>query len=916
VIRPRALLLALLAFLTVPSVAQADFGLVPGATTVTAENRDGTLATQAGSHPYAYTVHFELNTDSGGHTEGGALRNVLTDLPPGLFGNPQVAPTCSRQDFEGALPQCPVNTQVGVLQAILPGSGEAVGPIYNLAPPPGVAAQFGFSAVGLTALFSATASSEDEYAVHVSAPDLPLEVSAATATFWGTPADPSHDPERGSSERGDLGSHSDAPLLPFLTLPTNCDSPPELFLEVDSKLNPGVFLGGEEPVLMRDKGDNPISLTGCESVPFSPQVLAAPTTTAAESPAGLGLQLKLPNQGLLNPKEGAVTETEPETLELDLPPGLTANPAAVNGLLACTEDQYEAASSISGAGQGCPDASKLGTLLVNTPLLEEAVQGSLYLATPHNNPFDSLIAIYVIAAAPQRGLLVKQAVEVAPNPLTGQLRTISEGLPPLPYSSFEVRLREGPQAPLITPQTCGTYTIAARLYPFSDLFSATQRSSSFTIGSGAGGGPCASSEAQLPNTPTLLAGSTVPIAAAYSPFVFKLSRNDGQQRFGSLQATLPEGLVGKLAGIPYCPDAAIAAAAARSNDGEGALEVASPSCPAASQVGTVVAGAGAGTTPYYVQGNVYLAGPYKGAPLSLAIITPAIAGPFDVGNVVVRSGVYVDESTAKITVKSDPLPTILHGLPLDIRSVAVRMDRQSFTLNPTSCSEKAITAQLTSIAGSVASLRNRFQVGSCRGLDFSPKLSMKLSGATTRAKHPAFKAVLTQAPGQANLAKLSLTLPPTEFVDPNHVANPCTRPQFAAGACPPASVLGKVKAFTPLLDKPLEGPIYFRANGGERELPDAVADLKGQVHLVSVGFVDALHHKGSEESRIRTTIATVPDAPISKVVIELKGGKKHGLLVNSANICKSENRAIVKMTGQNGKTHDSKPRIATSCKKK
>jgi hypothetical protein len=281
--------------------------------------------------------------------------------------------------------------------------------------------------------------------------------------------------------------------------------------------------------------------------------------------------------------------------------------------------------------------------------------------------------------------------------------------------------------------------------------------------------------------------------------------------------------------------------------------------------------------------------------------------------VVVRAGLYVNELTGQITTVSDPLPTILQGIPLDVRSVTVSVDRPSFTLNPTSCEEKKISGVWTSTTGATAPLSNRFQVGGCKGLDFSPKIAMSLSGATTRAKHPAFKAVLTQAQGQANIKKLSLTLPPTEFVDPNHVANPCTRPQFAAGACPSSSVLGKVRAFTPLLDKPLEGPIYFRANGGERELPDAVADLNGQVHLISVGFVDALHHKGSEESRIRTTIATVPDAPISKVIIELKGGKKHGLLVNSANICKTENRAIVKMAGQNGKTANSEPKIAVKC---
>jgi hypothetical protein len=439
------------------------------------------------------------------------------------------------------------------------------------------------------------------------------------------------------------------------------------------------------------------------------------------------------------------------------------------------------------------------------------------------------------------------------------------------------------------------------------------QSAPFTITSGAGGAPCVGSEAQLPNKPALEAGTLVPLAANYAPYVFKVSRQDGDQLFSSLEATPPKGLLGKLAGIPYCPEAAIAQAQARSFEGGGVLEQASPSCPAASLVGTVSAGAGSGPSPYYVQGKAYLAGPYKGAPLSLVIITPALAGPFDLGTVVIRTAIQINETTGQITAKSDPLPTILHGIPLEVRSASVRLDREGFALNPTNCEPLTTGGFLTSTVGSVAALSAPFQVGGCRNLPFAPKLQMSLSGATTRAKHPAFKAVLTQPQGQANLKKLSLTLPPTEFVDPNHVANPCTRPQFAAHACPSSSVLGKVRAFTPLLDKPLEGPIYFRANGGERELPDAVADLNGQVHLVSVGFVDALHHKGSEESRIRTTIATVPDAPIQKVIIELKGGKKHGLLVNSANICKSANRALVKMWGQNGKVQSSEPKIAVEC---
>jgi hypothetical protein len=914
-IRRTAALLILLTALALPTAAQgAEFGFAPGSRTQSAFNPDGTVDLQAGSHPYSYTVHFGLNTNGSGLTEGGVMRDVIATLPAGLIGNPQAVPACPRQSFEGGVPVCPPSTQVGLARAIVPATGEAFGPVYNLAPPPGVAAQLGFSAAGLTILQSATVDPEGGYRVRVSATNLPLEVTAVTETVWGVPADPRHTPERGPTSSG--GVPSDAPLLPFLTLPTSCDAPPALDLEIDSKQNPGVFLGGGEPVAMLEEGGNPSALKGCESVPFEPQVLSSPTATSASTPSGFGFELQLPNKGLLNPKDGAIAETQPGRIEVSLPAGLAVNPSAANGISGCTLAQYRAERIGSAPGQGCPESSKVGTLAARTPLLDEPIEGAVYLAAPRDNPFNSFLGIYIIARAPERGLLVKQAGEVRADPVTGQLTTVvADGLPPVPYSSIDLRLREGPRAPLIAPQLCGSYASTARLFPFSAPGTSVIRTAPFTISSGADGGPCAYTEPQLPTHPTLSAGVLSPLAGAYSPFVFKVSRADGEQRFAAISATLPKGLTGKLAGVPYCSEAQIAAARAREVEGGGALELASPSCPAASQIGVVDVAAGAGPQPFHVAGKVYLAGPYKGAPLSLAIITPGVAGPFDLGAVVARAALYVNESNAEITVKSDPLPTILQGIPLDVRSVSVQVDRPSFALNPTSCEAKAVTGQVTTTTGALAPLENRFQVAGCKNLPFGPKLALSLKGATRRTGHPAFKAVLTQPSGQANIARTSVALPPSEFIDPNHIANPCTRPQFKEDKCPAASLLGKARAFTPLLDKPLEGPVYFRANGGERELPDVVVDLRGQVHLVLVGAVDALHKKGSEASRVRTTFATVPDAPVSKFILELKGGKKHGLLVNSANICKTPNRAIVKMAGQNGKTNDSNPEIATSCKK-
>jgi hypothetical protein len=899
-------LLAALIALTLPAVAEADFGFLPGSTKVTTQDAVGRVASQAGAHPDSFSLDFELNQDSAGKSEGGELRDVVIDLPPGFVGDPEATRKCSRQEFEGTSPRCPGSSQVGVLRASSPGLQETVNPIYNLEPPPGVAAQLGFALFSFTVAQNASILTDRGYAISIAGPNIPLEITGVNATIWGTPADSSHDSERTCA--GVHGCSADVVHRAFLTLPTSC-GPFALTVEADSKQNPGVYVS--ETVPLTEASGDVAPIVGCSSVPFSPAVASAPTAASSDSPSGLGFKLALPNHGLVDP-EVEHSETEPKKTELVFPAGLTVNPSAAAGLGACSQAQYQEAA--------CPESAKLGTLTAKTPLLAEGIEGSIYLAKPHENPFNSLLALYIVAKAGERGVLIKQAGKVESDPATGQLTTSFDGLPPLPYSSFEVNLREGPRAPLITPQACGEYRTAARLFPFSAPDSPVERVVPFRITSGANGGACAASEGQLPNRPSFEAGTLVPVAASYSPFVFRVKRSDGDQRFSSVQTTLPTGLVGKLKGIPYCPEAGIAPAASRTQEGGGALELASPSCPAASQVGIVNVAAGAGTQPYTVQGKVYLAGPYKGAPLSLEIITPAIAGPFDLGSVAVRTALNVNPITAQISAVSDPLPSILHGIPLDVRTISLQMDKPDFTLNPTNCSAKTVSGAVTSLVGQSALLSNPFAVGGCKGLEFGPKLALSLSGSTQRAKNPALKAVLTQPAGQANIAKVSVVLPKSEFIDNRHIGTPCTRVQFNAGAgngaqCPAKSLLGKAKAWTPLLDKPLEGPVYFRSNGGERELPDLVASLDGQVHLNVVGFIDSVHKKGQEASRTRNTFAAVPDAPVSKFVLELSGGKK-GLLQNSANLCKVKNVATVKLSAQNGKTADLSAPIANDCKSK
>ena len=432
---------------------------------------------------------------------------------------------------------------------------------------------------------------------------------------------------------------------------------------------------------------------------------------------------------------------------------------------------------------------------------------------------------------------------------------------------------------------------------------------SFAIATAAAGsGPCPASEAAAPNSPFFEAGTVTPTAAAYSPFVLRLTRPDGSQGLAGLTATLPQGLVGKLAGIPYCTEAQIALARSREAPELGASELASPACPAASALGTVTVGAGAGPTPLYVEGRAYLAGPYKGAPLSLVISTPAIAGPFDLGEVVVRAALRVDPTTAQIEAVADPLPQIIQGIPLDLRSLAVNLDRPGFTLNPTSCETKQISATATSPSGAAAPLQNRFQVGGCGALGFKPKLKLSLKGSTQRNGHPALRAVVTvpKKGSFANIAKAQVGLPHSEFLDQSNIGAVCTQPQLKADACPKKAIYGRAKAWTPLLDKPLEGPVYLGVGFGHK-LPDLVADLNGQIRILLHGKVDTDKQEG-----IRNTFETVPDAPVSKFILEMKGGKK-GLIVNSTDICKGTHKAEVDFKAQNGKTKSFKAPIATSC---
>jgi len=595
-----------------------------------------------------------------------------------------------------------------------------------------------------------------------------------------------------------------------------------------------------------------------------------------------------------------------------LPKGIVINPSSANGLGACSPQQMgilppsgEPGTHFNRQAPSCPESSNLGTVKVITPVFNDPLHGHVYLATPHDNPFGSLLALYLNVEG--HGLQIKLAGKVTADPQSGQLTTTFVENPQLPVEELQLQLNPGALGPLRTPAACGTYTSTASLTPWSAPQSgpAATPSDSYAIDRAAGGGACSTP----PAAPAFDAGTVTAVSGIYSPFALNLSREDGSPEIAGLDDTLPPGLLAKLAGVPYCSDAGLAAAAAK----DGKAEQAQPSCSVASQVGTVTVGAGAGPGPFYAAGKAYLTGPYKGAPLSLAVIVPAVAGPFDLGTVVVRTALQVDPTTAQVRAVSDPFPHILQGIPIDIRSIALRIDRDRFIRTPTSCDPFAVTGSALFTNGQSAPTTSRFQVAECGRLGFKPKLKLSLTGQTKRVGHPKVKAVLSAPADEANIAATTVMLPSSEFIDNAHINNPCTRVQFAADQCPANSILGFAKATTPLLDKPLEGPVYFRSNGGERELPDMVADLNGQIHVTLVGFIDAVKVKGTEQSRVRTRFQNVPDAPVSRFELSLFGGKR-GLLQNSRDLCGAGlGKASLQLIAHNGVSREYGQKLATSC---
>ena len=943
--RPRVALaaaIALLCLLAAPA-AQARIGFEAFDVAFTgpppAGSALGTLGapvTQAGAHPFQMVTSFRLDAEenaSGGITLEEQPKDILVDQAEGFAGSPTAVPTCSTAlfltDYGGGGNACPDPTAVGMVAVTLASKTGAptaplAGAVYNLQAPPGRAARLGFYIAGVPVTIELGLRESPPYNVTGGPTNLTqvLEVIGSTLVIWGDPADPAHDPLRGHCLSGggtSLGScEGAAGAVPFLTLPRACRGPLATAWRIDSWQRPGAFLEGT--VLSHDENGNPKGMSGCGKLGFEPETSAAPTSRSASGPTGLDFSIDTANEGLANPE--GVSNADLAKAVISLPEGMTANPSLAEGLAVCTEAQLARESASSAPGAGCPQASKIGTVEAETPLLKEKLlAGSLYVAEPYRNPFGTLLALYMVVKNAELGIRVIQPLKVEPDPRTGQLITTAEDIVPQPLSHVRVHLRAGARSPLIAPPGCGPHAVTATLYPSSGGPPVTD-TSSFQILAGPGGGACPSGGA--PFSPGFEAGTLNNQAGSYSPFEMRLTRNDGEQDMGRFSFTLPPGVVPKLAGIPYCTDAQIAQARGRQGEHGGQEELDSPSCPAASQIGTTLAGAGVGSQLTYIPGKLYLAGPYNGDPISAVAIVPAVAGPFDAGTVVVREALRLNPVTHVGEVDgsaSDPIPHILKGIPLSVREVRVSADRPGgFTLNPTSCEPfEALSTiwgdgtALEPLAPHPADLSSRFQAAGCASLGFKPRLGLKLRGGTRRGRFPALHAVYTpRAHGDANLSRLALTFPNSEFIEQGHFRTICTRVQFAAGAgfgsqCPKGSIYGHITVWTPLLDEPLKGPVYLRSSN--HNLPDAVFALHGLVDIELATRIDSTH------GRLRAIVAGAPDAPVSRAVVDMQGGQK-GLFVNSTNLCAGKHRARVNAGAQNGRRDVTKPVMrAVGCAK-
>jgi hypothetical protein len=863
-------------------------------------NADGTPDTQAGSHPYEATFIFGSNelaeAESGSKIAGGELRNLEVDVPPGLFGEPNALPQCTRGQLDGG--ECPPQTQVGVdsvgQYTDSGGSGTSYFQplaVYNVVPPPGVPVEFAFSLGGLHTFFDAGVRSGNGYGIVEHVDNIVrAKFDVNVLTIWGVPPEASHDIQRGRFGSCQLEIHCSSGVVPrpFLTLPTSCAGPqPFMIRALNSWTNEDAK--AEATVLTHDDNGVPVGFTGCEHLTVEPSLSVSPDTGFADTPAGLTVDVKVPQEALRLP-EGLVAATLKNTT-VTLPEGVVINPGQAAGLEAC----QEAEANVHGEGPAtCPNASKVGTVKIKTPLLEgtleSELEGNVYVLQSNPPNLQLLLTAYA------DGVYLKLVGDVHLDESTGRLTTTFTETPELPFTDLKLSFSGGAQAALATPTTCGTYTTTGDFTPWTSPFAADSLvSSSFLITGGTNGAPCPSTP--LPFTPSLIAGSSTDQAGGFTSFSMLLQAPDDQQRISGLQFKVPQGLLGMISKVPLCPEP----------------QAAEGTCSSASQIGHTVVASGPGPYPLVVPqpgqspAPIYLTGSYKGAPYGLSIVVPLHVGPFTLQTQIVRAKIEVDPLTAQITVTTDPLPQIIDGIPTDLRTVNAVIDRPGFMFNPTNCSPMSFSGTAFSAQGGSAAISTPFQMGSCRSLLFKPNFKVLTAGRTSRKNGASLEARITyptgalganQASSQSNVHSVKVDLPKQLPARLTTLQKACTSHAFEAdpASCPADSRVGTVTAVTPVLPVPLSGPAYF-VSYGSAKFPELVFALQGYgvtVYLHGETFI-------SKAGITSSTFRSIPDVPIYDFDLRLPQGPFSALAANG-NLCKSSLKMPTSFVAQDGAT--------------
>jgi len=900
-----------------PSFGVEDYEMTP-------EEEGGTAATQAGSHPFQLTTTLVLNQDIENprvETEPVALsKDLRFQLPAGLVGNPTAVAQCSLATFLSNSLECPAQSVVGVAQTTITERNldrlayKFRWPLISLEPARGEPARYGFIVEKSPVLLDTSVRTGGDYGVNVDVSNITQIASfvSSQVTFWGVPGDARHDNVRGSCllTRGSSCSAGALEPAPLLTLPTSCTGPLQTSVQADSWAQIGSFQSfGSEPLPAMD---------GCNRLPLAASIEVAPDAQTASSPTGLGVTVHVPQQDALRANGLAPADVRDTTFTL--PAGVALNPAAADGLQACS-DTPEAGlpegqiALNSGAEPVCPEASKVGTVQIKSPLLPNQLEGAAYLAAQDQNPFGSLIALYLVARDPVSGVLVKLAGEVKPDPSTGQLVSTFLNTPQLPFEELKLHFFGGDRAPLATPARCGAYTASASFTPWSGGALA-QASSTFDVTSGPKttadpeGTPCPG--ASLPFSPSLTGGTTNINAGSFSSLTTTITREDGQQNISQVQLHMPEGLTGLLSGVKLC----------------GETEANAGTCGPESEIGETIVSVGLGGDPFSVTGGkVYITGPYHGAPFGLSIVNPAVAGPFNLGKVIVRAKIEVNPSTAALTITTNApgegyaIPHILDGIPLQIKHVNVTIDRPGFTFNPTNCDALKVTGSVAADEGASGAVEVPFQVTNCATLKYTPTLQVSTAAKASKSNGASlhFKiAYPKNAMGtQSWMREMKFDIPRQLPARLTTIQKACLAATFEhnRGACPPASIIGHVLVHTPVLPVPLEGPLYFVSYGGAA-FPDAVAVIKGDGITIESHGHTFINGKTGVTS---ATFESVPDVPFESIEVTVPQGPFSEFGANlphgGLNFCGQKLTMPILFKAQNGQEiHKNVPVGVTGCK--